>query len=347
MAQKQQRLAILGNNDTAYRLYQLLSHTQPTAELAYCSTEAYCPNSCFPELLAGSLSLQEACLAVPFVDPEQAQSALIIDAQTDPQYVTVMHLPEGRRRYFLLNKGSEVVQANQALQAWGGLVTHGSSLNAVLYATAVAEAGMTSYLVKDHNSLVHRHFDQMTHDLIRELLENSGVILITKAQAKEKNLPALFTPFSDKGQGLVRARQQLKNDKTGQHSNYRLPDGGDWYQLPELALEQLANKLGTRSAFPLTSYGGAPNLPHRISIQNFDLHYAGSLHPDHKEECLTMSIPEQGIYRKIIVEGDRITGFLLAGDVSGSDTLTDMMLTHKSIQHCRDELLFVGRKSVI
>ncbi len=58
-----------------------------------------------------------------------------------------------------------------------------------------------------------------------------------------------------------------------------------------------------------------------------------------------MHIPECKIYRKIIIVDDHITGFILAGGVRGSETLADMMLTHRDIRYCRDQLLFTGHQA--
>lgn len=340
-------LVILGNNDSAYRLLQKLQRLLPKTQLYMPEGQArhYCPSSCFPELLAGSLSLKEALLPLPAgVVPLANIGAQtpVINTQCDPQHISVLRLPEGRRRYFCLYQGEDVAQAQQALQSYGKLVVYGSSLKAVLYATACAQAGMQVHLVQGDKALVHRHFDEAASELIQGLLQSSGVSLISKKDAKALKWPALFTPFSDKSLGVVRARAQIKNEAwDALNAQYQLQDGGDWYELPEMMFDQMLTKLNQDQ--PISVPWSIPSLPHRVEIQDFAVHYAGSLQPEQGEECLTMSIPEQGVYRKIILSGDRVTGFLLAGDVSGSEALTDMLLTHRSVQDLRDELLFIGR----
>lgn len=347
MAATAPTLVILGNNDSAYRLLQKLQRHQPKTQLCVPESQAphYCPSSCFPELLAGSLSLEEAQLPLPvraIALSEIGAQTPVINTQCDPQHISVLRLPEGRRRYFCLHQGEDLVEAHQALKSYGRLMVYGTTLKAVLYASACAQAGMQVHLVQGDKALVHRHFDDTTSALIQGLLESSGVSLISKKDAKALKWPALFTPFSDKSLGVVRARAQIKNiEWQALGTPYQLQDGGDWYELPEMMFEQMLTKLNQDQ--PIALPWSTPSLPHRVEIQDFTVHYAGTLQPEQGEECLTMSIPEQGVYRKIILSGDRVTGFLLAGDVSGSEALTDMLLTHRSVQDLRDELLFIGR----
>ncbi len=364
MAATTQPIVILGSNDSSYRLLQLLA--DDAGDRAVCmvqdSVYGHCPAAFYPDLLAGNLPLQDIGVHTlssnkrrteyrqELPDDDTLQRALIINTHPDPQHISVLRFPDGRQRCLALHHTGNIMLARNRLASHGGLLVYGSSLQAVLYAAAAARAGYRAYLAADADALIHRGFDSAATTLIHQHLQQSGVTLLRPHEVDKEalRLPALYTPFNGRSPAVSKVRHTLKSQwQELPVPHFQLQHGADWYQLPEQVYGQLVQRIGQESHHRpphllARLWQNKSGLPHRFSINNLVIHYAGLLQPEHAGDCITMSVPECGIYRKIILAGNRIAGFLLAGDVSGSDLLADMMLTHRNINDCRDELIFIG-----
>ena len=355
-------IVILGSNDTAYQLQQgILDKDIPTkVSIVNDSDYIYCPSSQYPQLLTGNLSIKTAGLLsnqfhsnhVKYLrtPPKKENAQIIINTVQDAHTASVLHLPNGRRRYFTLHNTDNVIMAAAELFQYQGLVVYGATQKAISYATEAAKAGFKVWRVTPNKTLVNKAFDQQTKELIGELLTRANVEQVSRKQADllATHTPCLYTPYSFKSSGLMLIYQQLNSRyKDYPHADFQLVHGGDWYQLPLQASEQLISRvlnvqnITTNKVSQLWS--NKPSLPHKFNINETNIHYAGQLQPEQADDCLTMSAPECGIYRKIVLAGDRIVGFLFAGDVRGSEHIVDMMLTHRSINNLRNDLLFVGR----
>lgn len=355
------KFIILGSNDTAYQLQQGILAKEIPVDISIIndSDYIYCPSTNYPMLLAGNLSIKEAGLLSNLfysnqvnylrTAPKDTGHSFLINTIPDAHYVSVLHLPQGRRRYYTLHNTDNVIMAGAELAQYSSLIVYGSSKKAISYATEAAKAGYKTWLVSSEETLINKHFDQQAKQLISDLLSQAGVIQINadEAQKLTKKTPCLYTPYSEKSHGLMRIYQQLNNRyKSYPAADFQLVHGGDWYQVPLQISEQLITRLMEipDNEANKTSYlwNNKPNLPHTFNINTTSIHYAGQLESKSASDCLTMSAPECGIYRKIILMGDRIVGFLFVGDVRGSEHIVDMMLTHRSISRLRNELLFLG-----
>src|SRR5690554_7281427 len=73
-------------------------------------------------------------------------------------------------------------------------------------------------------------------------------------------------------------------------ANYQLVHGGDWYQLPLQASEQLISRVfDVQKANPLQInplWNNKPSLPHKFNINDTSIHYAGQLQPEQADDCL-------------------------------------------------------------
>lgn len=356
------KVIILGGNDTSYQLQLglLARQGQFDVSLVHDSNYIYTPSRFYPDLLAGNLTIRDAALEnnkyfsskVTYLrqPPANLEDVCVINSVTDAHNISILHLPHGRRRYFTLHNTDNVIMAGAEITQYKALLVFGATERALSYACAAAKAGFKTWLVASPNALINPHFDEPTSLLIQQLLQQLDIQLISADDTQEllAKYPALYTPESAQTPGLMRIRQQL-NHRFDHYpkADLALQDGGDWYQLPLQATEQLINRIA-----PAVSdlspdrlsylWNNKPALPHRIEINNFHLHYAGELHNDLAPNNLTLSIPEQNIYRKIILQEGRIGGFVLAGDVRGSERLADMMMTHQNVQHCLDTLLYTG-----
>lgn len=356
------KIIILGGNDTSYQLQQGLL-ARPgcfDVRLVHDSNYIYTPSRFYPELLSGLLPIREAALANNQYFSSQVQylrhpplpldkSTMVVNTVTDAHHISVVHLPHGRRRYFTLHNTDNVIMAGAAIAQYQALVVFGKSLRAARYACAAAKAGFKTWLVAQPEQLINAHFDATTQQLIAQHLHSSKVQLIDAQQAEQlvQQHPALYTPNSAQSQGLMRIRQQL-NQRYEHYpqADFNLQDGGDWYQLPLQSTEQLIHRMFPNSAATSNNlaYLGCnkANLPHRLDINDFAVHYAGELSNALPNQCLTLSIPELRVYRKVLLEDNRISGFVLAGDVRGSERLADMMMTHQDIRPFSDRLLLIG-----
>lgn len=355
------KVIILGGNDTSYQLQQGLLARQGSFDvsLVHDSNYIYTPSALYPELLAGLLSVRDAAIEnnkyfsthVKYLrqPPITESNAVIVNTVTDAHNISILHLPAGRRRYFTLHNTDNVIMAGAEIAQFQALVVSGATNRAAAYACAAAQAGFKTWLVAEPHQLINTHFDDTAKQLISNHLANSNVQLTTPNQALSltEKYPVLYTPNGVQTPGLMRTRQQLNHNYDHYPvADFTLQSGGDWYQLPLQATEQLINRI-QQSEQPHTSslsywWGNKPELPHRVDINRFALHYAGELHSKEPQNCLTLSIPEQNIYRKIILTDNRIAGFVLAGDVRGSERLADMMLTHQDIRPHKDNLVFIG-----
>lgn len=359
--QPKKDIVILGSNDTAYQLQQsmLAKGVSNRISVVNDSDYIYCPSVHYPQLLAGQLSIKEVgILSNQFyhsqvnylrTPPATAHQQTVINTVQDAHCVSVLHLPYGRRRYFTLHNTDNVIMASVELAQYQSLIVYGATEKAINYATEAALAGFKVWFVPPNKTLVNKRFDQPTQELIINLLQQANIEQITPQQAEQIaiKVPCLFTPYSANSHGLMRIYQQLNaRYKDYPSADYQLVHGGDWYQLPLQACEQLINRIFDVQPFvPYQTshlWSNKPSLPHKFAVNKTNIHYAGQLQPERADDCLTMSAPECGIYRKIVLTGDRIVGFLFAGDVRGSERIVDMMLTHRSISSLRNDLLFVG-----
>lgn len=355
-------IVILGSNDTAYQLQQGILAKGAAVDISIVndSDYIYCPSTEYPKLLVGNLSIMEAGLLSNLfhsrhvnylrTPPKITDNQIIINTVPDAHCVSVLHLPHGRRRYFTLHNTDNVIMAGTELSQHSGLIVYGSSPKAISYATEAIKAGYKTWLVAADNTLVNKSFDQHTKQLINDLLNQAGIELINQEAAEELavSTPCLYTPYSVNSHGLMRIYQMLNSRyKDYPKATHQLIHGGDWYQLPPQVSEQLISRIldvqTTESTQLNSMWSNKPNLPHKFNVNQTSIHFAGQLQPEQADDCLTMSVPECGIYRKIILSDDRVIGFLFAGDVRGSENIVDMMLTHRSVNELRNNLLFVGR----
>lgn len=355
-------IVILGSNDTAFQLQQgiLAKEISTNISIVNDSDYIYCPSTEYPKLLSGNLSIKEAGLLSNFFHssqvnylrrpPKKENNQIMVNTVQDAHCVSVLHLPNGRRRYFTLHNTDNVIMAGAELAQYKSLIVYGSSQKAISYATEAAKAGFKVWFVSPDQTLINKSFDQQTKMLISELLSQANIeqINIIEAEKLATSTPCLFTPYSVNSHGLMRIYQQLNaRYKDYPVADLQLVHGGDWYQLPLQVSEQLISRIFDVKADEPNKvsylWSNKPSLPHKFNINETSIHYAGQLQPEQAaDDCLTMSAPECGIYRKIILTGDRIVGFLFAGDVRGSEHIVDMMLTHRSINDLRNNLLFAG-----
>lgn len=80
----------------------------------------------------------------------------------------------------------------------------------------------------------------------------------------------------------------------------------------------------------------------RLKISGIDLFSAGEINPapDEGSDILLMQAPEQGIYRKLVLTGNRLTGVLFYGDVSDSNWYFQLLKEQQDLSTVRHTLMF-------
>ena len=82
-----------------------------------------------------------------------------------------------------------------------------------------------------------------------------------------------------------------------------------------------------------------------LKITGIDVFSAGALAPgDDSDHLVTLSDAAGGVYKKLIVRGDRLVGCVLYGDVADGPWYVDLIQSQASVAGCRDHLIF-GRRA--
>jgi nitrite reductase (NADH) large subunit len=76
----------------------------------------------------------------------------------------------------------------------------------------------------------------------------------------------------------------------------------------------------------------------KLKVVGIDLVAAGDIDADNKLEAEVYENPEEGVYRKFVIDGGRLTGAILFGDTRGSDVIMDAIKTGKDVSACRQQL---------
>ncbi|MCD8521942.1 MAG: NAD-binding protein [Saccharospirillaceae bacterium] len=356
-------ILIVGDNLTSHRLQDKLSESNCFSHIHLLSQSdhRYFPRQYRPQLLAGILSIEE--METPqdwyrarniryicrHTEPD-IDYAAVIDTRPDDKHVSVLKTTGDRSLYIPLHTPESIKLAKSHLNKSGSVVIIGNSEIAIQYAINSARAGFQAYLISEKNTFINPLFDKITQTHIyREIIKN-GVKIIspTERHSIPNNAPFIFMPMSKKRKSIH------PNTEMTLTPSIKFPDGGDHFKTPESLINTFASRcvktltgsyIKSESIHKILSKN--PDLPHRISVDKLAIHYAGTLNQDKKIQCATMHIPEYGTYRKIFISDNHIVGFILVGDIRGSETLTDMMLIHQDIHYCRDQLLFTGQQSAI
>ena len=113
---------------------------------------------------------------------------------------------------------------------------------------------------------------------------------------------------------------------------------GVCYGLVEPAYEQ-ARILAARLAGRDAHYSGSV-VSTNLKVSGVRVFSAGDFLARTGTSKLYYKDPRMGVYRKLVVHGDRLTGAILIGDTSGARDCLDLMRSGKSITSVCDELIF-------
>jgi len=109
------------------------------------------------------------------------------------------------------------------------------------------------------------------------------------------------------------------------------------YEQARVCATYLAER-GTRG------YRGSPPST-QLKVTGIDVFSAGSCDARPGSESLVLRDPKRGIYKRLVIERDRIRGAVLYGDVRDSGWYLDLMREGRNIHSFRDQLLFGAPQS--
>lgn len=78
----------------------------------------------------------------------------------------------------------------------------------------------------------------------------------------------------------------------------------------------------------------------RLKVSGIDLFSAGKIEPTAGTESLVFSDPQRGVYKRLLLEGNRIHGAILFGDVADGSWYFDLLQKRSDVGALRDDLLF-------
>ena len=78
----------------------------------------------------------------------------------------------------------------------------------------------------------------------------------------------------------------------------------------------------------------------QLKVSGIDVFSAGELPERPGCESLVLRDPKRGIYRRVVIENDRLRGAVLYGDIRGSGWYVELMNQGRDIRALREELLF-------
>ncbi|WP_424363854.1 NAD(P)/FAD-dependent oxidoreductase [Methylocystis parvus] len=118
---------------------------------------------------------------------------------------------------------------------------------------------------------------------------------------------------------------------------------GQCYGLVEPAYEQ-ARVLAARFAGKEETYRGSI-VATNLKVSGVRVFSAGDFMAQGADSEIVCKDARLGVYRKLMIDGDRLKGAILVGDASGASAYLDLIRTGGSIAEIRDELLFEAPQS--
>jgi nitrite reductase (NADH) large subunit len=105
------------------------------------------------------------------------------------------------------------------------------------------------------------------------------------------------------------------------------------YEMARIAAAHLA-------AAGIHSYRGSTSSTH-LKVTGIDVFSAGELAPKAAHDSIVLRDPARGIYRRLVIEGDRLVGGVLVGDSAGAGRYTELIRSRASVAAMRGELMFL------
>ncbi|WP_299732434.1 FAD-dependent oxidoreductase [uncultured Endozoicomonas sp.] len=256
------------------------------------------------------------------------------------------------------------------------VVVIGGGLLGLECASGLVQRGMSVTIVDNMPTPMARQLDSDAGLLLRQTLESRGIQFRSQARLKSYDgvdghvcgvqlegdyLPASLVivtagvrPDIDlmKACGLKSQRGVLVNDQLQtsdpaimamgecvemQYSDQSLLFGlvAPVYRHAEIVASHLLG--GSREAFVPVP------IPTNLKVDGVDVFSSGEFNPAESDEVSTLHAPDSQLYRKLVINNNRIKGVLLYGDVTDGLWYQELMASSTDISPFRQQLLFGQR----
>lgn len=253
-------------------------------------------------------------------------------------------------------------------QSQKNAVIIGGGLLGLEAASGLAKLGMKVTVIHRGDVLMNVQLDEIAGNLLKSNLEDSGIefemnantLRITgkdcvtgvelesgKTIAADLVVMAVgIRPNTKLGEltGLAVNRGILVNDQlqTSQKNVYALGEcvehRGEVYGLVAPLYEQ-AEVLAKELAEEPAAYVGSRTST-KLKVTGINLFSAGDFHESSDTESLVYQDHQQQIYRKIVLNNNKIQGAVMYGDVSGSNWIFENLVEQNDMSNYRETLIF-------
>jgi nitrite reductase (NADH) large subunit len=254
------------------------------------------------------------------------------------------------------------------------VVVIGGGLLGLEAAYGLAKAGTPVTLLHLMDRLMERQLDLPAADLLKTLVERTGVEVVLKADtarihgerrvegvelADGRRIAADAVVFAAgirpntslaNGSGLLVNRGVVVDDRlqTSAENIFALGEcaehRGICYGLVEPAYEQ-AHVLAQHLAGKAAAYRGSV-VATNLKVSGVNVFSAGDFLGAHGSEAILLSDIRRGTYKKLVLAEGRLIGAVLVGDTSDALWYLDMIRNRKPVASIRKEMMF-GRSLVL
>ena len=255
-------------------------------------------------------------------------------------------------------------------------VVIGGGLLGLEAANGLMKRGMTVTVIHVMPWLMERQLDQAAAQLLRQSLEARGLRFVTSAQTQELigTNPARGSPrvgavrlndgteiatdlvvmavgirpntelaesmrlYCNRGVVVTDTMQTVTDARiysVGECASHR----GVAYGLVAPLFEQAKVAATHLAQFGIGRYGGS-QVSTKLKVTGIDLFSAGNFSGGDGTEEIVMSDPFGGVYKKLVIQGDRLVGACLYGDTVDGSWYFKLLREGRSITDIRDRLMF-------
>jgi NAD(P)H-nitrite reductase large subunit len=248
-------------------------------------------------------------------------------------------------------------------------VVIGGGLLGLEAASGLLRRGLDVTVVHIHRHLMERELDAQAAELLREELERSGLKFVMAAEAShligathvsgvgladgselladlvvmavgvQPNIELAREAGLPCDRGLLVDDTMLTYDPTIYAVGECVQHRGKTFGLVAPLMEQArvcASYLAERG----TRGYRASQVSTQLKVTGINVFSAGNCAPGPRAESLVLRDPKRGIYKRLVIEQDKVRGAVLYGDLRDSGWYLDLINEGRNIRAFRDQLLF-------
>lgn len=268
----------------------------------------------------------------------------------------------------------DINDVNLMIEAAGArrhAVVIGGGLLGLEAANGLAVRGMTVTVVHLGDTLLDRQLDEQAANMLRTSLEARGLQFLMAHQTSEivddgngrvgairfangHEMPANLVVMAvgirpnvalAASAGLHVDRGVVVSDtmQTYDPSIYAVGEcvshRGTAYGLVAPLFEQAKVAANHLAMYGIARYEGSVTST-KLKVTGIDVFSAGDFMGDAKTDCITLADPEGGIYKKLVVQDNKLVGACLYGDTADGAWYFRLIREGRSIHEIRDQLMF-------